>query len=264
MVYRLDAVDAYEQKLVKQIEVASATVEQGFNRPYVKLLSVSKPKSGLPSAKVELDVLQGGTVRRVERVVQDSDDLKQTTGREVYANLRIGTIRWAAKTLKQEALLELQVPGGQQYLRVDESWGGVEPLTIQREMIRRTIKEHLDKEKRMRPLGIKVLSLFFIDAVDKYRVYDAEGNAQKGVYATIFEDEYKRWARHPDYQSLFNEVDLSATANEVHNGYFSIDRKKVGGKTIEMLNPSLSLGTTTPNGINELGRYCGAYGTTFV
>ena len=102
-------------------------------------------------------------------------------------------------------------------------------------MIRRTIKEHLDKEKRMRPLGIKVLSLFFIDAVDKYRVYDAEGNAQKGVYATIFEDEYKRWARHPDYQSLFNEVDLSAAAHEVHNGYFSIDKKKVGGKTVEVL-----------------------------
>ena len=118
---------------------------------------------------------------------------------------------------------------------MDDSWGGVEPLAVQREMIRRTIKEHLDKERRLRPLGVKVLSLFFIDAVDKYRVYDAEGNPHKGVYATVFEEEYQRWARHPDYRSLFHEIDLSAAAHEVHNGYFSIDKKKVGGKVVEMV-----------------------------
>ena len=231
MVYRLNAVDAYEQKLVKQIEVASATVEQGFNKPSVKLRAVSN-KRGVITATVELDVQSGaGSVQRKGVVVQDGDDLRQTTGRDLYDNVRIGSIRVA----KKDELLELHVPGDQRYLRLDESWGGVEPLAIQREMIRRTIKEHLDKEKRMRPLGIKVLSLFFIDAVGKYRVYDAEGNAQKGVYATIFEEEYQRWARHPDYQSLFNEVDLSAAASEVHNGYFSIDTKKVGGKTVEML-----------------------------
>ncbi|VTU24969.1 type III restriction-modification system StyLTI enzyme res [Variovorax sp. SRS16] len=235
MVYRLDAVDAYEQKLVKQIEVASATVDHGFNKPYVKLLAVSD-KRGAITATLEIDVLsRAGSVQRKEAIVQDGDDLEQTTGREIYANLRVGTIRAGSKSPRQEALLELHVPGGQQYLRVDDSWGGVEPLAIQREMIRRTIKEHLDKEKRLRPLGIKVLSLFFIDAVDKYRVYDAQGDAQKGLYATIFEEEYKRWARHPDYQSLFTEVDLSAAANEVHNGYFSIDKKKVGGKMVEMV-----------------------------
>jgi type III restriction enzyme len=62
-----------------------------------------------------------------------------------------------------------------------------------------------------------------------------DGNAQKGVYATVFEEEYKRWAQHPDYRSLFNEVDLRAAAHEVHNGYFSIDKKKVGGKMVEMV-----------------------------
>jgi type III restriction enzyme len=235
MVYRLDAVDAYEQKLVKQIEVASATVEQGFNKPYVKLVGISN-KRGVVTAMVELDVLgRAGSVQRKEVPVQDGDDLEQTTGREIYANMRVGTLRAATKSPKTEALMELHVPGGQQYLTVDESWGGVEPLAVQREMIRRTIKEHLDKEKRLRPMGVKVLSLFFIDAVDKYRVYDAEGNPGKGVYATIFEDEYKRWAQHPDYRSLFNEIDLSAAAHEVHNGYFSIDKKKVGGKTVEMV-----------------------------
>lgn len=235
MVYRLDAVDAYEQKLVKQIEVASATVEQGFNKPYVKLVGISN-KRGVVTATVELDVLgRPGSVQRKEVVVQDGDDLEQTTGREIYANMRVGTLRAATKSPKTEALMELHVPGGQQYLTADESWGGVEPLAVQREMIRRTIKEHLDKEKRLRPMGVKVLSLFFIDAVDKYRVYDAEGNPQKGVYATIFEEEYKRWAQHPDYRSLFNEIDLSAAAHEVHNGYFSIDKKKVAGKVVEMV-----------------------------
>lgn len=235
MVYRLDAVDAYEQKLVKQIEVASATVEQGFNKPYVKLVGISN-KRGVVTATVELDVLgRAGSVQRKEVPVQDGDDLEQTTGREIYANMRVGTLRAATKSPKTEALMELHVPGGQQYLKVDESWGGVEPLAVQREMIRRTIKEHLDKEKRLRPMGVKVLSLFFIDAVDKYRVYDAEGNPQKGVYATIFEEEYKRWAQHPDYRSLFNEIDLSAAAHEVHNGYFSIDKKKVAGKVVEMV-----------------------------
>lgn len=235
MVYRLDAVDAYEQKLVKQIEVASATVEQGFNKPYVKLVGISS-KRGVVTATVELDVQgRAGSVQRKDVVVQDGDDLVQTTGREIYANMRVGTLRAATKSPKADALMELHLPGSVEYLKVDESWGGVEPLAIQREMIRRTIKEHIDKERRLRPMGVKVLSLFFIDAVEKYRVYDADGNPQKGVYATIFEEEYKRWAKHPDYCGLFNEVDLTAAAHEVHNGYFSIDKKKVAGKVVEMM-----------------------------
>ena len=93
----------------------------------------------------------------------------------------------------------------------------------------RTIREHLDKEKRLRPQGIKVLSLFFIDEVAKYRQYDKDGNSIKGDYARIFEEEYQRAARSPDYNTLFKEVDISRAAEEVHNGYFSIDKK--GGWT---------------------------------
>jgi type III restriction enzyme len=100
-------------------------------------------------------------------------------------------------------------------------------------MIRRTIREHLDKEKRLRPHGIKVLSLFFIDAVEKYRQYDADGHAIKGEYARIFEDEYQRLAKHPDYNTLFQEVDLKSAAGEVHDGYFSIDKKGTWTDTAE-------------------------------
>lgn len=229
MVYRLDAVDAYERKLVKQIEVAAATVQGGNNKPYVRVVSVSN-KRGVISAKLELDVETLAGVHRQEVMVQDGDDLAQTTHRAMYADHRIGEI----KTAKGDEFVELRYPGGEKYLSIGEAHGDVEPLAIQREMIRRTIKEHLDKEKRLRPQGIKVLSLFFIDAVGKYRQYDADGNSVKGDYARIFEEEYRRYAKHPDYQSLFAEIDLDTAAEAVHNGYFSIDKKKVGNKSVEV------------------------------
>ena len=231
MVYQLAAVDAYEQKLVKQIEVAAATVQGGNNKPYVKLLAVNS-KKGLITASIEVDKENAaGAVRRETITVQDGFDLEQETKRPLYRDIRIGEIR----TAKGGQFMELKVPGSEVFLRVGDAWGDVDASAVQREMIRRTIKEHLDKEKRLRPLGVKVLSLFFIDEVAKYRQYDDQGNAVKGEYALMFEEEYKRWARHPDYQSLFNEIDLTTAADEVHNGYFSIDKKKVGGKTVEMV-----------------------------
>lgn len=228
MVYRLDAVDAYERKLVKQIEVASATVEQAHNKPFVRLVSVSN-KRGTISAKVELDVATAKGVRRQEVTVQDGDDLEQTTKRAIYADFRIGEIR----TAKGEQFIELRYPGGEVFLQPGQAYGDVDALAVQREMIRRTIREHLDKEKRLRPLGIKVLSLFFIDAVDKYRQYDEAGNQIKGDYARIFEEEYRRLAKQPTYQSLFEEIDLDSAAEQVHDGYFSIDKKGVWQDTAE-------------------------------
>ena len=225
MVYRLDAVDAYERKLVKQIEVASATVEDAHNKPYVRVVSTNS-RQGIIAARVELDVeTQSGAVRRREVVVKDGDDLELTTGRPVYRDCRIGEIR----VEKGNEFVELRVPGGERYLQRGEAWGDVDGSAIYRQMIRRTIREHLDKEKRLRPRGIKVLSLFFVDAVGRYRHYDEARNPLKGDYAVMFEEEYRRLANHPDYRTLFNEVDLVTAAEEVHNGYFSIDRE--GGWT---------------------------------
>ena len=225
MVHRLDAVDAYERKLVKQIEVASATVEDAHNRSYVRVVSTNN-RRGVINAKVELDVeTSPGKVRRREVTVQDGDDLEQTTGRAVYRDCRVGEIR----VEKGNEFVELRVPRGELYLRLGEAWGDVDAGAVQRQMIRRTIREHLDKERRLRPQGIKVLSLFFVDAVDRYRRYDEAGNPVKGDYARMFEEEYRRLANHPDYRTLFEEVDLTTAAGEVHNGYFSIDRK--GGWT---------------------------------
>lgn len=221
MVFRLDAVDAYERKLVKQIEVASATVEDAHNKPFVRLVKVEN-KRGRISAKIELDKQTATGVQRTEVTVSDGDDLQQSAdGRAIYADFRVGEIN----TAKGEAFMELRCPGGEVFLQPGQAHGDVDALAVQREMIRRTIKEHLDKEKHLRPLGIKVLSLFFIDAVDKYRQYDADGQPVKGVYAQMFEEEYRRAAKLPAYQSLFAEIDLESAAEEVHNGYFSIDKK---------------------------------------
>lgn len=229
MVYRLDAVDAYERKLVKQIEVASATVEDAHNKPYVRFVSVSS-RRGSVSAKVELDVQTSSGVKRQEVTVQDGDNLEQTTRRDIYANCRVGEIRVA----KGEEYLELRVPGDVHFLKRGQAWGDVDALAVQRQMIRRTIREHLDKEKRLRPQNIKVLSLFFIDEVSRYRQHDADGNPVKGEYARIFEEEYQRTAKLPEYNTLFKEVDLTKAAEDVHDGYFSIDRKKIGGRSVEV------------------------------
>ena len=131
-------------------------------------------------------------VRRQEVVVQDGDDLEQTTKRAIYADCRVGgdpNARRATSTWScvcREASITC---------KLDQAWGDVDALAVQREMIRRTISEHLDKEKRLRPQGIKVLSLFFIDAVERYRQYDADGSPVKGDYARIFEEEYCRLAQ---------------------------------------------------------------------
>lgn len=221
MLYRLDAVDAYERELVKQIEVASLEVEGGQNKAYVKLLSTQNRRGSI-SAKVEIDVAQGKNIRRTVMTVEDGDDLEQETGRAIYENCRIGTITCGANQS-----MEISIPGGEYVLHPGEEVGGVNPDEMKRLMIRRTIKEHLDKEMRFAELklGVKVLSLFFIDSVEFYRGRDEDGNPTKGKYALMFEEEYRRLAKLPDYHTLFAKIDLDVDAEEVHEGYFAIDKK---------------------------------------
>lgn len=226
MVYRLDAVDAYERKLVKQIEVASLQVEGGHNKGYVKLISTSN-KRGAFTAVLELDKQQLLGVARVQVTVKPGDALQQVTGRDVYADYIVQNIGCKAGSEFVE-LSNLENP-----LRPGEVFGDVDNDALRRLMIRRTIEEHLDKELRLRPQGIKVLSLFFIDKVEYYRSYTPEGAAVKGKYALMFEEEYRKAAAKPKYRTLFNDVDLISDAAEVHDGYFSIDRKGTWTDTTE-------------------------------
>ena len=225
MVYRLNAVDAYEQKLVKQIEVAAGTVADGHNSAYVRLVS-TRQRRGVISAQVEIDVATpGGRVQRREMTVQDGHDLEQRTRREIYRDHYVGGIRVDPGNRR----LELRVPGYERWLQPGETYGAVDQMAVQREMIRKAIREHLDKEKRLRPQGIKVLTLFFIDKVANYRYYLEDGSPVKGEYARIFEGEYRRAFNDPEYKSMFEDVDLAEAAEQAHDGYFSVDRR--GGWT---------------------------------
>ena len=226
MLYRLDAVDAYERELVKQIEVASLEIEGGHNKAWLKLLSTHNNRGSI-TAKVEVDAARGKKVRRTVMTVEDGDDLEQETGRAIYENCRIGTITCG----KNNQSMGISVPGGEFTLHPGDEVGGVNPDDLKRLMIRRTIKEHLDKEMRFmaQKRDVKVLSLFFIDSVKYYRQYDEDGNEVKGKYALMFEEEYRKLAKQPDYQTLFEKIDLDIDAGEVYNGYFSIDKK--GGWT---------------------------------
>ena len=226
MLYRLDAVDAYERKLVKQIEVASLEVEGGHNKGYVRLLSTSN-KKGTFSAKVELDLQRGTSASRETITVRPGDDLQQVTGRAVYADCLVQSIGCKAG----EEYLELS--NQETPLRPGEAVGDVEGDAVKRLMIRRTIEEHLEKELRLGPQGIKVLSLFFIDVVEYYRRYSADGVPVKGKYAVMFEEEYRKAAAKPKYRTLFSEVDLESDATEVHDGYFSIDKRGTWTNTSE-------------------------------
>ena len=225
MVYRLNAVDAYERKLVKQIEVAAGVVADDHNRPYVRLVATRRQR-GIISAQVEVDAATpSGGVRRRTLVVTDGDRLERKTRRAVYRDHRIGEIRVG----RGNEYLELRLPERERWMVPGEIHGGVEPRAVHREMIRQAIREHLDKELRLRPQGIKVLTLFFIDQVAHYRRYDDDGRPVKGEYARLFEEEYRRAVQRPEYRAPGAGADPREAAERVHEGYFSIDRR--GGWT---------------------------------
>lgn len=231
-VYRLDAFDAHDRGLVKSIEVDGARIQDADNTPYVKLLEVEARKGQLPRAWVEVAKQMKGGVSRQSVWVGDNDMLEEaSSGRSVYAGYRVGIIQ----KMRGAGSMQLVVPGdGVKTLEVGDSWGDVDTDSLSRAMVRQTIEHHFRKELRNRPLGIKTLSLFFIDAVADYRRYDEAGIPQPGPLATMFEEEYAKLAALPDFQSLFANV--PANASRAHDGYFSKDKK--GRFTEPTLNAS--------------------------
>lgn len=220
LMYKLDAVDAYEKKLVKQIEVGSVQAEGSHNSVYIRLVKINLGQ-GAPTCDLEIDVLKNGSIsREVKKKLRTNTDLEQLTGRAEYAGYIINDIHGV------EGEEYIDFTSNSNFIKLGEAIGNIEDGQIKRALIRKTIEEHLDKELVLNPIGIKVLSLFFIDSVAKYRIYDEEGNQGNGEYAEIFEDEYKKAIRKPKYTSLFQEItDPEADASLVHNGYFSIDKK---------------------------------------
>ena len=230
MVYRLDAVDAYEQKLVKRIDVAGVEIRGAHNTPYVKLMAVKTGK-GAPVASVEIDVQRKAVVSREIVTVRDGDDLAEVTGRDVYHDVSVGELQ-GGKGNVQRMLLNL--PGDVRWMEAGQTHGDVDRSSVVRLMINRTIKEHFTREKVLKPLGIKVLSLFFIDTVAAYRVYGDNGKTSLGPYGKMFEEEYRKLAAHPDYTTLF--AGKPPEPERAHDGYFSRDKK--GGVAEVELNAS--------------------------
>ena len=219
LVYKLDSVDAYEKELVKQIEVISVMPKDSNNNPYIKLVSASSTKSGI-SAKVDIDVLDKGKIKRVTKTIKKGTDLAQLTNRELYEGFIIDEINC------EKGKEYITFTSNEIIIQKGEAYGDIDHDELKRVQIRKTIEEHLNKELKLTRKGIKVLSLFFIDRVANYRDYDSEGNPIKGKYAVMFEEEYKKFIRKSKYNTLFMDVDIDTIAEEVHDGYFATDKKK--------------------------------------
>lgn len=212
LLYRLTPVDAYQMGLVKQIAVSSNQVSGGFNQPYVKLLSVSNDKGF--RAKLELDAKgKNGVVARKTVTVKPGDDLFLLSGeRELYEGYSIAGIDCTPGYEHVEF-------GNTEEVALGKAIGDVDENIVKRAQIRRTIEAHLDKELRYADKGIKVLSLFFIDKVEKYRHEDGT----PGIYAKMFEECYLELLAKPKYEPIRER--FTADVTKVHNGYFSQDKK---------------------------------------
>lgn len=239
MVYKLDAVDAFERKLVKQIEVAGIDVQDSHNKAYIKLLKVDNKKSPI-TAQLELDMQErNGEVKRKKKTVKAGQDLLEVSGgRSVYDGYIIDDIYC------EKGNEYISFTSQDDIIRLNEVAGDVDEDQYKQLQIRKTIETHLDKELQLRPQGIKVLSLFFIDRVANYRQYDDEGKRVDGKYAVMFEEEYAKAIKKPKYDVLFEGLDRETAASGVHDGYFSIDKKKVAGQPVEMFKDSTGEGKT--------------------
>ena len=220
-VYVLDALDAYNQKLVKKIEVVGFELRNlKGTESYIYFDSVVLSKNEPPMARLEIDVQnKSGNIKRAYKNVGEGDDLYYLSGEmEQYRGYLLTEI----DTLHGKAIF-----GNGVTLNVKDIQGNITADHKARIQIRETIKAHFRKESALFKRGIKCLSLFFVDEVANYRQYDEDGNQQLGRYGEIFEQEYMDELINnqnmfaPDYMAYLGSISAHAT----HAGYFSIDKK---------------------------------------
>lgn len=220
-VYVLDALDAYNQKLVKKIEVVGFELRNlKGTESYIYFDSVLLSKNEPPMARLEIDVQnKSGNIKRAYKNVGEGDDLYYLSGEmEQYRGYMLTEI---------DPLHGKAIFGNGITLNVKDIQGNITADHKARIQIRETIKAHFRKESALFKRGIKCLSLFFVDEVANYRQYDEDGNQQLGRYGEIFEQEYMAELNNnqnmfdPDYMSYLGSISAHAT----HAGYFSIDKK---------------------------------------
>jgi type III restriction enzyme len=220
-VHRLDALDAYNQKLVKKIAVRGISVKglSGTNAYlYLESIEVSRQT---PVARIELEVKQSNGIKRIIRKLGKGDNLYDISNElDQYKGFVISDINAVTDTVEFKNGVQLQA---------GEATGDVNETALRRIQIREAIKAHFEKEQVLFHQGIKVLTLFFIDEVAKYRIYTDEGEEGGGEYAQIFEEEYldalteliQGSSIKDDYKKYLENIPVNLT----HNGYFSIDKK---------------------------------------
>ena len=218
-IYALDAYDAYKQRLVKKIQVKGITVQNLLGtQSYIYFDSIILSKNHAPVVRLEIEVKGAAATRRQLCKFEQGDSLFAVSQLPAYKDFVITEINPLANTVYFQ--------NGKQ-LRQGEVMGDVSEKAIQLIQIRETIKSHFEKERALFQQGIKTLSLFFIDEVTNYKSYDTDGNEVQGPLWKMFEDEYNRYLNEnltlfeDDYQKYLRRF----TAAQVHNGYFSIDKK---------------------------------------
>lgn len=222
-IFRLGPVEAFQRKLVKRIQIRSLEVTGTENAPYIKLESTQgKPGSSF-TAKLTVNVQSKGKISKKTITVKKDDDLALKTENSHYESYVVDTI---------------SIEPGNEFLRftngttlfVGKEIGSLDQV-VQDERIKETIKAHLEKELQLKRMGVdaKVLTLFFLDRVSNYRIYNADGTTSLGKYGQVFEAAYEELTK----QQVFRELQ-SPAVDSVHNGYFSGDKKKKGNtETIE-------------------------------
>jgi len=228
MVYVLDALEAYNQRLVKKIEVKGFEVKNFRGTDsylYLEEIVISPKKP--PMARIELEISYNKSINRETRLLGVGDDLFFISQEmEQYKGYTISSIDPISRTVT--------FTNGE-VISVSVITGDVSEKDMRRIQIRETILSHFEKEEKLFNMGIKTLSLFFIDEVAKYRCYDENGDEVLGEYGVIFEQEYINILNEmltledTPYQKYLREMCSSESA--AHKGYFSIDKKT--GKSVD-------------------------------
>lgn len=222
MIYRLDAMEAYNKKLVKKIAVKGISVTGSTaTEGYVYLESINLSK-GNPTATIEFDVKGATGVRKATRIVGEGYNLFPNSSELAEYKNGYTVLRIDGRDSSIEFTNGIKLFAG-------DVIGAVSEEQLRRIQIRETILSHIERERQLFYKGIKVLSLFFIDEVAKYKQYDAAGQAFNGLYADIFEEEYKQVIGNlqiaiSDADEYLKYLD-GITAEDTHAGYFSIDKK---------------------------------------
>ena len=227
-IYRLDALDAYNMKLVKKIGVKGISVKGTTGTEgYLYLEGIEVSPKHPPLARMEYEERTKNGIKRVTRKFRETDDLHQLSGNlEQYRGYKIAEIDGYKNTVSFTNGVVLSAGSVQ---------GDVNETNLRRIQIRETIKSHFEKERSLFYKGIKVLSLFFIDEVAKYRQYAKDGTEIKGEYARVFEEEYNNLLN--EYINLFEDDYIrylkGIRVEDTHKGYFSIDKNN------RMVNPKV-------------------------